>query len=170
MTWKGFKTEGWCLLPALRLTSEAMLVPSNFLATEEEVWGPALLIGWLNSILSHWASVPISLSGAISVNHAGMQWAEEKAACGKHDGAFIKMVTVTDNACFNISLPFIFRHLFWNVKCKKSMTEGESWMRNMHTKQSLATSTCLFPQGVFRICNTIVLLAKSLCLAEKIYP
>lgn len=50
------------------------------------------------------------------------------------------------------------------------MTEGESRMRNMHTKQSLATSMCLFPQGVFRICNTIVLLAKSLCLAEKIHP
>lgn len=114
----------------------------------------------LNSILSYWTSTSTSLSGALSVNHAGMQSAEEKVVCGKQDEAFIKTVTVTDNACFNISLPFIFR-LFFKVKCKNPMTEGESWIRNMNAKQSLATSTCLFPQGTFRICNSIVLLAKS---------
>lgn len=89
----------------------------------------------LNSVLTHWASVSISLSGAISVNHAGMQWAEEKATRGKHDGAFIKMVTVTDNACFNISLPFIF---FWksNVRSQwqkervgwETCTQNRAWL------------------------------------------
>lgn len=39
------------------------------------------------------------------------------------------------------------------------MTGGESWIRNMHTKQSLATSMCLFPLRVFRICNYIILLS-----------
>lgn len=146
-----------------------MLVPSNFLAIKEWGGGWACFADQSIPILSYWASASISLSGNISVNHARMQSAEEKVVCGKQDEAFIKMVTVTDNACFNISLPFILR-IFFKVKCKKLVTEGKSWMRNVHTKQSLATSICLFLQGAFRICNTIILLSKSFCVAEKMPP